>query len=485
VKWASSLQTRFAAWIAALLTVLVASVLFVIEKREVGTILEQTRDRTLLIAEYLASLNLRPLVTWDTDAMQATIDQQIERGLVYIIIYNRDGDPLAANASIQAHPEIYDRSGLAADVADGAYEIKTRRLRSDDRLLSVLEVERPIFAPGVATKWGSIKIGHSLEDMYREVRRTRRVLLLIGLAGVLIGLAAAALLARRVTRPLQKLVAGTVRISQGDFCHRIEIASRDEIGELARSFNEMSGRLLEARERMEAVHRRLIQAEKLAQIGRLAATIAHEIRNPLTSVKLNVQKIQESERLDATEREHIVLSQEGIAQIEKFIKELLGFTRAPELMREPFALETVLDEALKLLREPFQAKGVVLRKSVAGDLPPIAVDGDKMRQVFLNVLRNAFEAVEPGGEIRVALTRSREEGRRRLVVRIGDDGCGIPEKDWENIFEPFYTTKSTGFGLGLANARKIVEQHGGVIKVVKKRGRGSCFLISLPCEEGV
>jgi signal transduction histidine kinase len=483
VKWSISLQTRFAAWITALLTVLVASVLFVIEKREVGTILEQTKNRALLIAEYLASLNLRPLLTWDTDRMQETIDEQIEKRLVYIVIYDRSGKPLAANASIQAEPEVYERSGLSADVAEGAYELVTRRLRIGGRVLSVLEVELPIFAPGVATKWGSIKIGHSLEDMDREVRRTRRVLLLIGLAGFFVGLAAASLLARRVTRPLQKLVAGTVRISQGDFGHRIEIASRDEIGELARSFNEMSGRLREARERMEAVHRRLVQAEKLASIGRLAATIAHEIRNPLTSVKLNIQKIQESERLDETEREHIVLSQEGIAQIEKFIKELLGFTRASELMRERFALETVLDGALKLLREPFQAKGIVLRKTVARDLPAVAVDGDKMRQVFLNVLRNASEAVEPGGEIRVVLSRSREGGRTRLLVRVGDDGCGIPEKDWENIFEPFFTTKSTGFGLGLANARKIVEQHGGAIKVVRKRGRGSCFLIALPCGE--
>ena len=484
MTWRSSLQTRFAAWITALLTALVASVLLVIEKREVGTILDQTKDRALLTSEYLAALNLRALTTWDTDAMQQTIDQQIERGLVYCVIYDRSGKPLAANASIQTRPEIYGRSSLPEGVTDGEFRIQTRALRAEGGRQSVLEVERPVFAPGVATKWGSIKIGLSLEDMDREVRRTRLVLILIGLAGCLVGLAAATLLARRVTRPLQKLVAGTVRVSQGDFQHRIAVESRDEVGELARSFNEMSGRLLEARERMEAVHRRLIQAEKLASIGRLAATIAHEIRNPLTSVKLNIQKIEESERLDPYEREHVAIAKEGIGQIEKFIKELLGFTRVSELMRERFDLETVLDESFKLLREPFQAKGVVLRKTVGRGLPPVSVDGDKLRQVFLNVLRNALEAVGPGGEVRVALTRGRLAGRAGLLVRVGDDGCGIPEKDWENIFEPFFSTKSTGFGLGLANARKIVEQHGGVIKVVKKRGRGSCFLIALPCEEG-
>ncbi len=483
MKWKISLHTRFAAWITALLTVLVGSVLFVIEKREVGTIFEQTKNRTLIIAEYLASRNLRSLMEWDTASMQETIDEQIEKRLLYVIIYDRYGKPLAANASIQAYPEIYARSGLRADVAEGEYELQTRTLLTGGKLQNVLEVELPIFASGVPTKWGSIKIGHSLEDMAREVRRTRRVLLLIGLGGFLVGLIASNLLARRVTRPLKKLVAGTVQISKGDFSHRINLASRDELGDLARSFNEMTAQLLQARERMEAANRRLVQAEKLASIGRLAATIAHEIRNPLTSVKLNIQKIQESERLDPVEREHIALSQEGIGQIEKFIKELLSFTRASELMKERFSFETVLDEALKLLRESFEEKRIVLKKSVAGDLPAVSVDGDKMRQVFLNVLRNALEAVEAGGEIRIILSRTREEGRTRIQARIGDDGCGIPDKDWENIFEPFFTTKAAGFGLGLANARKIVEQHGGVIKVVKKRGRGSCFLISLPGEE--
>jgi len=479
-----SLHTRFAAWITALLTVLVGAVLFVIEKREVGTIFEETKNRTLLIAEYLASLNLRPLLLWDTEAMQKTIDEQIERRLLYVVIYNREGKPLAANASIQTFPEIYERSGLPDDVSDGEFELRTHTLRTEGKFQNVLEVELPIFAAGEPTKWGSIKIGHSLEDMGREVRRTRRVLILIGLAGFLVGLLASTLLARRVTRPLKKLVAGTVQISKGDFSHRIDLASRDELGELARSFNEMTAQLMQTRERMEAANRRLVQAEKLASIGRLAATIAHEIRNPLTSVKLNIQKVQESERLDPVEKEHIALSREGIGQIEKFIKELLSFTRASELMRDLFSLETILDEALKLLREPFQEKRIVLQKTVAKNLPAVSVDGDKMRQVFLNVLRNAFESVEEGGEIRIVLSRGREEGRPRVQARIGDDGCGIPDREWENIFEPFFTTKAAGFGLGLANARKIVEQHGGVIKVVKKRGRGSCFLISLPGEEG-
>jgi signal transduction histidine kinase len=219
-----------------------------------------------------------------------------------------------------------------------------------------------------------------------------------------------AFLAKRITMPLHELVEGTIRISNGDFSHRIRLASRDEVGDLARSFNEMTDRLLEARECMEAANRKLVQAEKLASIGRLAATIAHEIRNPLTSVKLNIQRIAESEHFDEIEREHLSLCQQGIGQIEKFIKDLLDFTRASELVRERFPIEQVIEESLKMLKGCFEQKKVTVEKAYAPGLPPANVDGDKMRQVFLNILRNAFEAIDNGGRISISLALAKESG---------------------------------------------------------------------------
>jgi len=308
------------------------------------------------------------------------------------------------------------------------------------------------------------------------------MLILIGCSGFLLGLIGAVVLAKRITGPLQKLVEGTVRISKGDFTQTIAVGSRDEIGDLARSFNEMTRDLLETRRRMEDAGRRLIQAEKLASIGRISASIAHEIRNPLTSVKLNIQKLTQCERLDEEEKEHLSISQEGIGQIEKFIKELLNFTRVSELNPERFSIVQVVEESLKLMRDSFQEEKIILEKRFSADLPAVVVDGDKMRQVFLNILRNAVEAVEEGGRIIVEISRVKESGVAMVKVSISDEGCGIPEKDWENIFEPFYTTKSSGFGLGLSNARKIVEQHRGSIKVAKAKMKGTTFEVRIPCE---
>ena len=244
----------------------------------------------------------------------------------------------------------------------------------------------------------------------------------------------------------------------------------------------MTKDLLETRRQMEDANRRLIQAEKLASIGRISASIAHEIRNPLTSVKLNIQKLMQIESLDEEEREHLSISQEGIAQIEKFIKELLNFTRVSDLNPERFSVVQIVEESLKMMKNLFLEKRIVLEKRFAADLPAVVVDGDKIRQVFLNILRNAVEAVEEGGRIGLTLSRIKENGVPKVRARISDDGCGIPEKDWENIFEPFYTTKASGFGLGLSNARKIVEQHHGSIKVAKSKGKGTTFEVRIPCE---
>jgi len=484
MKLKLSIYTRFVFWITFLLCVLFGAVLFVIQRMEARTLFEETRIRAELQAGHMAEVNLPRLILSDQSAVQKYVDEHVSDDLPYIVFYDKTGRPWAANEFVLSYGDIYRSSHFDDNAVPGDKEFRRERIRLGDRWLRVLEVEIPIFTPGAGSKWASVKVGHSLEPMYARVRGSSTALVLIGVIGLLLGILGTTVLARRITRPIHRLVDGTVRIAKGDFSHVIPMSSRDEIGELARSFNEMTSRLLEARERMEAANRKLIQAEKLASIGRLAATIAHEIRNPLTSVKLNVQKVAEDGTLDPVVREHLGLSLEGIDQIEKFIKELLNFTRVSELALVRFPLEQVVDESLKIFQDVFRERGTVVEKRYAPGLPPVLVDGQKMRQVFLNVLRNAHEALTDGGRISVTMDAAEEDGRRWVRVRIADDGPGIPEKDRENIFEPFFTTRPAGFGLGLANARKIVEQHNGSIRAAAGDGRGACFVIQIPAEEG-
>jgi signal transduction histidine kinase len=473
-------------YVTALLGGLVVLVLFLIEQREVKAIFEEQEDRAILTAEYIAQINQNLFIFGDFQGVEEDLEKRIDQNLIYVVFYDQNLKPFAANAFIKDYYDIYADSRLGPDAKKGEYFLETKNIVTDEdsgRHLWVMEIEVPIYVEGSPTKFGSIKVGLSLEEMRKEELKTRLMLILIGCSGLLIGVGGAALLARRITKPLDKLVEGTVKISKGDFSQAIDIDSQDEIGELAQSFNEMSQQLQLTRKRVEAANRRLIQAEKLASIGRISASIAHEIRNPLTSVKLNIQKVSESEGLDDIDQEHLDISQEGIGHIENFIKELLNFTRVSELQLNYFSVEQIVDESIKMIRNTLKLKDVELVKQAQDRLPHVLVDGDKIRQVLLNILHNACEAFDNGGKIIVALSLLKGRRGRKVRIRISDNGPGIPKKDRENIFEPFYTTKSTGIGLGLANARKIIVQHKGSIQVVENEGSGACFDILIPCEE--
>jgi signal transduction histidine kinase len=483
VKPKLSIYWRLVFWITLLVVLLFGAVLFVIQKREARILQSEARDQALIQAIYMADANLRSLSLNDQQAIQDYVDTHCNGPLAYIVVYDREGRAMAWNSALTPHGDLVTTS-LLSGLTPEERASEPRSLVLEGRLVRVYEAEASALekSPPV-TRWGSVKIGLSLEPVYERLREISKVLLLIGVGGFLIGIAGAALLARRITRPLHRLVDGTVRIAQGDFSQAMVDTSRDEVGDLARSFNEMTSQLVQARARMEDANRRLVQHEKLASIGRMAATIAHEIRNPLTSVKLNVQKVAEEEGFAETVKAHLDLSLEGIDQIERFIKELLNFTRVQELALESWPVDQIVEESLKVIRDVLAGKGIAVDRSCAEGLPPIQADADKLRQVILNVLRNAYEALGPGGRIRIACDAV-EAGERTMVrVRIADDGPGIPEKARPNIFEPFFTTKPSGFGLGLANARKIVEQHNGTIALGETDGPGTAFVILIPAEE--
>ncbi len=471
-------------WITLLVFLLFGAVLFVIQASAERILSDEMKDRAELQARYLADANFLSLMRGDRDAIQRSVDAKTGGEILYIVFFDRWGEPVAADRNARADEKTLRTTRLEDFVtrADPPFLELTRIDRGGDTV-RICEVELPIFPLDSDAAWGSVKVGVSVESLYALVGRVRNALLPIAAGGFLLGILGAAVLARRITRPLHRLVDGTVRIAKGDFSQAFAAKSGDEVGDLARSFNEMTRQLLHARERMEDANRRLIRHEKLASIGSMAATIAHEIRNPLTSVKLSIQKFAEGESDTEAVKAHLGLSFQGIDQIERFIKELLNFTRVPELSLERWPVGQIVEESLKMVRDVLAEKGIVVEKTCAADLPFVLADGDKLRQVFLNVLRNAHEALGPGGRITIACDAVDDGRRTKVRVRIADNGPGISEKDRPNVFEPFYTTKPSGFGLGLANARKIVEQHNGTIALARKRGRGCAFIILIPAEE--
>ena len=234
--------------------------------------------------------------------------------------------------------------------------------------------------------------------------------------------------------------------------------------------------LREIRDLQEKVHR----SERLASLGRLAAGVAHEIRNPLSSIKGFAQYFVKRFNGQPEEQGYASVMVREVDRLNRVITDLLDFAGPKEPHREPQSLETIADQALKLLAADFDARKVEVLKDYEPGLPAVFVDRDRISQVFINILLNALESMETGGSIRIRLRRYGPPPA--VEVSITDTGAGIQQGDLEKVFEPFFSRKRKGTGLGLAIVHQIVESHKGSITVESRPGKGTTFRVYLPVD---
>lgn len=476
-----SLRDRFILSSTALITVLMSIVIFFVEKEQTTVLKNLAEEHGQAIAQAVADLSENYVKFYDSVALQQNMERAVEdEDVVFAIVFNRNARTLAANEEARElfPPELFELGAEMGRLERGeVIKGELPFVTSDGRTLDILEVIAPVFVENEL--WGAVKLGLSLEGVNAEIQRIRIGLISLGFLGLTLGALGSVFLANRISRPLESLVEGTIRVAHGDLEHRIDIPPGDEIGELAANFNRMTAEILEDREKLGEASRRLLEAEKLATIGRLATALAHEIRNPLTAVKLNIQKIRRHPALGRLEREQLGIADTGIQQVEKLVKDILSYARAPKLTKQDFRVESLLEDALRFVEEPLAEKKIRLETDYTA-LPPIAVDGDQVRQAFLNTLLNATEAVSTEGTIRVRSRLRQLDSGPAVVVSIEDDGTGIESADLQTVFDPFFTTKSLGTGLGLTNAKKAIELHGGRIEVESQLSVGTTVHLILP-----
>ena len=614
-----SLQAQFLLGTVLVLLLVMAAVIVVVEHRQRASIIAEVQRRGEVIARNLAALSEAPLLLYSYTTLEQNVARVAgEADVVYAII-------LDAEARVAAHSRHPELGGVALSGPADELAAKT------DTFLVQETVRRgtgePIYdfvVPIVIDRqrWGTVRVGLSKRRMEAEIRQTRLELGALTLGTLVLGGLVAALVARRIARPVRELAGGAAAISRGELKQQIVSSRSDEIGQLAVAFNHMAGQLFQQRSALETAHAdlrrhfeeladlksytdsilesltsgiitldldgrvvtmnqaaelltglfageatgryctevfshspgvveilmetlatragvastslglsrrngtslpielstaplrgaegkdlgvvgvfkdvtvvheleaQLRRSDRLAALGTLAAGLAHEIKNPLTSLRTFTRLVSRKfndERF--RERFERVVPQE-LERINGIVERLLQLARPRRLNLKPVQIPALLERVLELYGNQIETKQITVLREYAHDLPAIQGDGEHLYEAFLNLVTNALEAMGTGGRLTLRTGWSedmdrlpppaRRAPRRGVRVEIEDTGIGIALAEADKIFNPFFTTKESGTGLGLALAYKIIEDHGGSITFRSSPGVGTTFRLLLP-----
>ncbi|MCL6622115.1 MAG: histidine kinase [Syntrophobacterales bacterium] len=258
----------------------------------------------------------------------------------------------------------------------------------------------------------------------------------------------------------------------------------DEVTAVSRRMQTLKEDIDQAQSQLEKSQESLLQAEKLALVGKLAAGVAHSIRNPLTSVKMRLFSLGRHLHLTPTQKEDLEVISQEIRHIDTIVRSFLEFSRPPKLKMQPLSLSEVVDSTLTLLRQRLESYGVRVEVQRGDRLPVTRGDPEQLKEMLVNLLLNACEAMPHGGHIIIREGQGHREDLGPVVtLTVQDSGPGIPASIREKIFQPFFSTKEEGTGLGLSIVQRIVSEHGGLIQVSSPEGQGAAFVITLPLRE--
>lgn len=315
---------------------------------------------------------------------------------------------------------------------------------------------------------------------YLASRSLLRNLVIVSMGLLLFSAVLGVFTSRQITRHLERLSRSAREVGQGRFDIKVQVNTRDEIGELAASFNDMASELNTREKALKEAQAQLIQSEKLAAFGQLGAGIAHEVKNPLAGILGYAQLSLRKTEPDTVLHNNLKIIEKETKRCRTIIDNLLKFARQEKVERKPLELNQVVEDTAALVDHQLGMHRIRLERELAPDLPAIHGNANQLQQILLNLVLNSEQAMEgTPGTIRITTGRT---GDDRVEVRISDTGPGIPKEIQARLFEPFFTTKPAGkgTGLGLSVTYGIVKDHKGEILVESEPGQGATFILRFP-----
>ena len=432
----------------------------------------------LVIGYVSAEVNLKDM--WDlVDSVQIGGDDASGYGNAYVV---------SSNGRLIAHPQrerVYGQEDLSDTpvgmaITEAASNTVLYQTRIGEQLAAFVEIE-PL-------GWHVVIEQPTAEAFTRSREAKVEVTVLMifsAIAASLIGV----FFARKVAHPVSELVRGAHLFGKGELTQSIDVPGHGELTMLADEFNHMARQLLEK-------ERQLQRAERLATLSKFASILSHEIRNPLNSMMINLQvlkrEMDKHGTLTEKSRKFYDIIVAEIWRIDGLVENFMTYARPPELNLFNHSITNLIDEVVETHRSVAQDRGIKISTHYETPELNIAVDADQLNQVFLNLLLNAFDAMEDGGKLTILAREQRPEwtgdltsdthGKSFVIITVTDSGCGMDDEQLSHIFDMYYTLKANGTGLGLPITQQIVEKHGGKIDVTSKSGQGSTFTVWLPVE---
>jgi len=322
---------------------------------------------------------------------------------------------------------------------------------------------------------------HKIKKVKLESQAQAAKLRVIVVAAVMVGVLLTVLLAfvlgHQILSPVRRLAAEADGSATAG-------TDENEVTALSRSVRGLLQNVDRTQSELQKSRESLLQIEKMALVGKLAAGMAHSIRNPFTSVKMRLFSLSRSLEFTNTQKEDFDVISEEIRRIDTIVQNFLEFSRPPKLIMQSISPSLVVDQTLQLLEHRLKSYDVDVRIQRVQPLPEIDADPEQLKEVLVNLVVNACEAMERGGSIVIEEEEvPRPAGGRMAVIRVSDNGPGIAESIRDKVLQPFFTTKEEGTGLGLSIAVRIVEEHGGLIEIATSPRGGATFIVSLPIKE--